>query len=148
MYIENGDFSNTVVSDGHLKYYLTDKKIYDLTVKGCIGEADRQEKGAGHTGGYYIPYDDPNYQCNVYPASLVKSVLTDPDNGAGATLSEEELDSRGNPDLITAVKHVNAANAGANSRAYYNINGIQAPATEKGVIIEVDVEGNAKKVVR
>lgn len=148
MYIENGDFSNTVVSENHLKYYLTEKKVYDLTVKGCIGEPDRQEKGAGHTGGYYIPYDDPNYKLNVYPAALVKSVLTDPENGAGATLSEEELDTRGNPDLITAVKNVNAAGVAKGMRAYYNADGTQASAPQKGVTIEVGADGKTRKVVR
>lgn len=96
MYIENGDFSGTVVTGDHLKYYLTDKKIYSLTVTGCIGEPDRQEKGAGHTGGYYIPTDDPAYQCKVYPAELVYQTLTDPETGAGATLDEDLLTTRGN----------------------------------------------------
>jgi hypothetical protein len=81
---------------GHNKYFLQDNKLYHLTTTGCIGEEDAQEKGAGYKGDFYVPYNDANYKCRTYPARLVYDVLTNPENGAGATLDEDALVTRGN----------------------------------------------------
>ncbi len=152
MYIENGDFSGTVVTGEHLKYNLTDQKIYDLIVKGCIGEDDRQEKGTGYTGNYYIPYDDADYQCRVYDASLVKSVLTNPDNGAGATLDEDLLTTRGNDHYgeSAAIYDVPSDTyAQTTAIRYYSPSGIQLPTPRQGVnIMEFQMSDGTRKTVK
>ena len=158
LYIENSDFSHTVLKSGqtnmrgHNKYYLTDKKVYELTIKGCIGEEDGQEQGAGNTHGFYNPYDDTNYKCRVYSASLVKEILTNPENGAGATLDKDLIETRGNADYgnytPTAIKGV-ADNGEAQVMGirYYNLNGALLDAPQKGVnIIEFQMSNGTKVV--
>ena len=146
LYIENGDFSKTVIKSGqdnmrgHNKYFLQDNKLYHLTITGCIGEEDAQEKGKGYTGDYYVPYNDANYKCRTYDASLVADVLRNPDNGAGATLDEDLLTTRGNEHYgeysPTAIKGVKAVDdAQVVGIRYYNLNGAQLTAPQKGVNI-------------
>lgn len=148
MYVENGDFSGTVVSGGHLKYYLTDKKVYDLIVTGCIGEPDRMEKGAGYNGDYYIPTNDPNYHCRVYPAELVKAVVTNPENGAGATLDEALLTSRGNPNYGNSSGIQQIGNESNTARVvgikYYNTSGVQIAAPDGLTIVVFEMSDGSK----
>lgn len=144
LYIENSDFTNTVLKAGqsnmrgHNKYYLQDNKLYHLTITGCLGEDDAQEKGKGYTGDYYVPYNDTNYKLRTYAASLVADVLKNTDNGAGATLDEDLLTTRGNDDYgkVTAIKGVQAADdAQVTGIKYYNLNGVQIEAPQQGVNI-------------
>lgn len=145
LYIENGDFSHTVLKTGqsdmrgHNKYYLTEKKEYELTITGCIGEADAQEKGAGYTGDYYNPYDDASYKLRVYPAAKVASVVRDPDTGAGATLDENLLATRGNDhygEETTAIQGVAATDeASVRGISYYGANGARYATPQKGLNI-------------
>lgn len=144
MYIENGDFSHTVLKSGeedmrgHNKYYLQSDKKYHFTMTGCIGEGDAVEIGRGYTGTVYNPYDDANYHCKVYPADMVYDVLTNPDNGAGATLDEELLTTRGNANYgqTTAIETATAADgAQVVGIRYYNMNGVRLATPQKGVNI-------------
>ncbi len=144
MYIENGDFSHTVLKSGeedmrgHNKYYLQSDKKYHFTITGCIGEGDAVEIGRGYTGTVYNPYDDANYHCKVYPADMVYDVLTNPDNGAGATLDEELLTTRGNANYgqTTAIETATAADgAQVVGIRYYNMNGVRLATPQKGVNI-------------
>ena len=144
MYIENSDFSHTVLKTGdanmrgHNKYFLQTDKKYHFTMTGCIGEDDAVEIGKGYTGTVYNPYDDANYHCLVYPASKVYDVLTNPDNGAGATLSEELLTTRGNDNysMATAIETATPADgAQVVGIRYYNMNGTRLAAPQKGVNI-------------
>ena len=121
-------------------------------IKGCIGEEDGQEQGAGNTHGFYNPYDDTNYKCRVYSASLVKEILTNPENGAGATLDKDLIETRGNADYgnytPTAIKGV-ADNGEAQVMGirYYNLNGALLDAPQKGVnIIEFQMSNGTKVV--
>ena len=145
MYIENGDFSKAVLNSsgddnmrGHNKYFLQDNKLYHFTMTGCIGEEDAQEKGKGYTGDFYVPYNDQNYHINVYPAEYVQEALTNEENGAGATLDEDLLETRGNSELIhpepTAINGI-AENAGAKvvGISYYNLSGAKLPTMQKGI---------------
>ena len=158
LYVENGDFSHTVLKTGdpdmrgHNKYYLTDKKVYHITLTGNIGEADAQEKGAGDTGDFYNPYADSNYKCRVYDASLVAEILRDPDNGAGATLDEDLLTTRGNEHYgeytPTSIQGVVAQDeASVVGIRYYSLNGARLSAPQKGVnIIEFQMSDGTKVV--
>lgn len=157
LYIENGDFSKTVLMTGqsnmrgHNKYYLQDNKLYHLTITGCIGEDNAQEKGQGYTGDYYVPYNDANYKCRVYDADLVADVLRNPDNGAGATLDEDLLTTRGNEHYgkytPTAIQGVKAADdAQVVGIRYYNLNGTQLTALQKGInILEFQMSDGTTK---
>lgn len=158
MYIENSDFSHTVMMTGqsnmrgHSKYYLQDNKLYHFTITGCIGEEDAVEIGKGYTGDVYNPYNDANYQCRVYPASLVKDVLTDPENGAGATLDEDLLTTRGNENygVTTAIEGV-ATTDGAKvvGISYHNLAGTQVKASCKGIrIMKLHMSDGTEKVVK
>jgi hypothetical protein len=83
-------------------------------------------------------------------------MISNADNGAGATLDEDLLATRGNDSQIepTAINLFGANHTSANARAYYNINGIQAPANahvstpQNNIIIEVGADGKARKLVR
>lgn len=159
LYIENGDFTGTVIKTGqsdmrgHNKYYLTEKKVYNLTITGCLGEADAQEKGAGYTGDYYNPYThDANYKCKTYPANYVADIVRDPDTGAGATLDEDLLATRGNDNYgdytPSAIKGV-ADNGEAQvvGIRYYNANGVLLDAPQKGInIMEFQMSDGTKVV--
>lgn len=159
LYIENSDFTHTVLKSGqsnmrgHNKYYLTEKKVYHLTMTGCLGEADSQEKGSGYTGDYYNPYNDSRYQCRAYDASLVYETLTNPDHGAGATLDEDLLTTRGNDHYgegITAIKGVTAADdAQVVGIRYYNLSGAQLEAPQKGInILEFQMSDGTTKTFK
>ena len=139
LYIENGDFSHTIIKSGqdkmrgHNKYFLQDNKLYHLTMTGSIGEEDAQEKGAGYTGDFYVPYNDASYQCRTYPASLVYEVLTNPENGAGATLDEETMVTRGNEHYgETSVPSV-SSEPSVISIHYYAPSGARISRLQKGV---------------
>ena len=149
MYIENGDFTNAVIKTytdpddqklmrGHNKYFLTEKKVYHFTITGCLGEADAQEKGSGDKGDYYNPYSDTNYKIRTYSASLVADILKDSNTGAGATLDEDLLATRGNEHYgeVTAIKGVQSADdAQVVGIRYYNMDGAQLSAPQQGVNI-------------
>lgn len=144
LYVENGDFTPTVVKGdtdmrGHNKYYLDDKKVYHITLTGNIGEADAREKGPGYTGDFYNPYSDSNYKLRVYPAAKVASILRDPNTGAGATLDEDLLATRGNDhygEETTAIQGVAAADeARVVGISYYGINGAKYATPQKGLNI-------------
>ena len=157
MYIEKSDFSKTVLMSGqsnmrgHNKYYLQENKLYHFTITGCIGESNAVEIGKGYTGTVYNPYNDNNYKCRTYDASLVADVLRNPDNGAGATLDEDLLTTRGNDHygqyVPTAIKGVKAADdAQVVGIRYYNLNGTQLTAPQKGInILEFQMSDGTTK---
>ena len=64
-------------------------------------------------------------------------MVRNPENGAGATLDEELLTTRGNENYgATAIKGVKAADdAQVIGIRYYNLNGAQLEAPQKGVNI-------------
>lgn len=144
MYIENGDFSKTVIKSGqsnmrgHNMFFQREEKNYHFTMTGNIGEADAQEKGAGYSGEFYNPYNDTNYKLRTYSAEKVADVLRDADNGAGATLDEELLATRGNNNygVATAIKGVKATDdAQVVAIRYYNLNGARLNVPQPGVNI-------------
>ena len=143
LYVENDDFSHTVIKSGqdkmrgHNKYYLQDNKLYHLTIKGCIGEDDAQEKGAGYTGDFYNPYSDENYKLKVYPAAQVKDVVTNPETGAGATLDQDLLTTRGNDHYGegTRIQGVSQQAPQVARIAYYSPSGARRQQPQRGLNI-------------
>ena len=146
LYVENGDFTHTILKTGqsdmrgHNKYFLTEKKEYHFTLTGNIGEDDAVEIGKGYTGTVYNPYTyDTSYKCRVYDASLVADVLRNSENGAGATLDEELLATRGNENYgVTAIKGIAASDdAQVVGIGYYGVNGSRYATPQKGLNIMV-----------
>lgn len=148
MYIENGDFTKTVLMTGqsnmrgHNKYYLQDNKLYHFTLTGNIGEDDAVEIGKGYTGTVYNPYDDTSYKCRVYPANYVADILRNSENGAGATLDENLLTTRGNEHYgeytPSAIKGIAASDdAQVVGIGYYGVNGSRYATPQKGLNIMV-----------
>ena len=143
LYVENGDFSHTVIKSGqdkmrgHNKYYLQDNKLYHLTIKGCIGEDDAQEKGTGYTGDFYNPYSDENYKLKVYPAAQVKDVVTNPETGAGATLDQDLLTTRGNDHYGEGTRILGVSQQAPQVAriAYYSPSGARRQQPQRGLNI-------------
>ena len=64
-------------------------------------------------------------------------MLRNPDNGAGATLDEDLLTTRGNENYgLTAIKGIKAADdVQVVGIRYYNMNGVQLVTPQKGINI-------------
>ena len=145
MYIENSDFTKTVIKSGqsnmrgHNKYFLQDNKLYHFTMTGCMGEDDAVEIGAGYKGTVYNPYDDANYKCRVYDVAYVADILRNPDNGAGATLKEDQLATRGNADYgnytPSLIQGVSTMEPRVVAIRYYDLKGAQLRSPQKGLNI-------------
>ena len=145
MYIENSDFTKTVIKSGqsnmrgHNKYFLQDNKLYHFTMTGCMGEDDAVEIGAGYKGTVYNPYDDANYKCRVYDVADVADILRNPDNGAGATLKEDQLATRGNADYgnytPSLIQGVSTMEPQVVAIRYYDLKGAQLRSPQKGLNI-------------
>ena len=145
MYIENSDFTKTVIKSGqsnmrgHNKYFLQDNKLYHFTMTGCMGEDDAVEIGAGYKGTVYNPYDDANYKCRVYDVAYVADILRNPDNGAGATLKEDQLTTRGNADYgnytPSLIQGVSTMEPQVVAIRYYDLKGAQLRSPQKGLNI-------------
>ena len=145
MYIENSDFTKTVIKSGqsnmrgHNKYFLQDNKLYHFTMTGCMGEDDAVEIGKGYTGEVYNPYNDANYKCRVYDVAYVADILRNPDNGAGATLKEDQLTTRGNADYgnytPSLIQGVSTMEPQVVAIRYYDLKGAQLRSPQKGLNI-------------
>lgn len=145
MYIENSDFTKTVIKSGqsnmrgHNKYFLQDNKLYHFTMTGCMGEDDAVEIGKGYTGEVYNPYNDANYKCRVYDVAYVADILRNPDNGAGATLKEDQLATRGNADYgnytPSLIQGVSTMEPRVVEIKYYDMQGARLRAPQKGLNI-------------
>ena len=145
MYIENSDFTKTVIKSGqsnmrgHNKYFLQDNKLYHFTMTGCMGEDDAVEIGKGYTGEVYNPYNDANYKCRVYDVAYVADILRNPDNGAGATLKEDQLATRGNADYgnytPSLIQGVSTMEPQVVAIRYYDLKGAQLRSPQKGLNI-------------
>ena len=145
MYIENSDFTKTVIKSGqsnmrgHNKYFLQDNKLYHFTMTGCMGEDDAVEIGKGYTGEVYNPYNDTNYKCRVYDVAYVADILRNPDNGAGATLKEDQLATRGNADYgnytPSLIQGVSTMEPQVVAIRYYDLKGAQLRSPQKGLNI-------------
>lgn len=157
IYAEKNDFSAIPSQTMIWKNYATEKnyKDYNITMTDNLNASEVKSSVGGKE--FYAPHvDGSDVDVKCYDKSLVQSMISNADNGAGATLDEDLLATRGNDSQIepTAINLVGANHTSANARAYYNINGIQAPANAhvstpfNDIIIEVDADGNARKIVR
>ena len=89
---------------------------------------------------FITPYTyDTSYKCRVYDASLVADVLRNSENGAGATLDENLLTTRGNENYgVTAIKGIAASDdAQVVGIGYYGVNGSRYATPQNGLNIMV-----------
>ncbi len=82
-YIENCAYTSTQAKKNPWKGYASGSySDYNVTIKGCSGASDKQAKSGSID--YFIPGDVYTY--TAYESSLVESVVSNADNGAGPTL--------------------------------------------------------------
>lgn len=128
------------------KNYATEKNytVYNLTITDVLGGYDVKSSSGGKA--YYNPYEDGSATgVKAYDKTLVKAFVEDAETGAGATLDEQLLATRGNDEQVepTAINEVNG-----NSRTLIgreravNLAGQQVPSDYKGII----VSGNKKYI--
>ena len=114
----NSPWKNYATSSG--------KKDYNITMTDCIGQSD--VKQCSGSIAYFNPYD--YYSLTTYDKSLVQSVVSNPDNGAGATLSIEEGDK-----VTTAIDAIEKNDAVIISTHIYNSAGVETSTLQRGINI-------------
>lgn len=87
-YIEKCAFTSTKAKNTPWKNYATSsgKTDYNVTIINCSGAADKQERSGSID--YFIPSEKYSYES--YDANQVESVVSNTENGAGATLKFKE----------------------------------------------------------
>ncbi len=124
-YIEKSAFTSSKAKSTPWKNYATKSGYtdYNVTVTSCQGANDTQSKSGSIA--YFIPSE--NYTYESYNASLVESVVSNSDNGAGATLKY-----KGTSGIDKALKTNDVQTV-----TYYNISGCELAVPKKGVNIQV-----------
>lgn len=113
----------------------TGQNDHSLILKGCINQADMQEKVVED---YFNPAD--NYTLQAYDAANVEAAVSNAQSGAGATLAIEE----GKP-FTTGIDAV--AQEGGQT-AFFNLQGMAEPSLQKGINIVKTTTTDGRTVVR
>lgn len=128
IYVENSAFISDAAKKTPWKNYATKsgKKDYNITTKGNLNAKDFQSREG--TAAYFIPSD--HYTLKAYDSSLVEQVLTNEENGAGATLDFTSATTDG-------IETISNAHAGEQpiSVAYYSLNGTRLAQPQPGLNI-------------
>jgi len=108
IYVENTAFTSTKTQKTPWTISATSSgyKNYNITFKGCQGVTDLQSRSGSNA--YYTP--STYYTITAMSASLVESVLTNTENGAGATLN-----ITANSGILTAKRAVDSSTTGIES---------------------------------
>lgn len=132
-YIEKCAFTSNKAKSTPWKNYATsgNYKDYNVTITNCLGAADKQDRSGDID--YFIPSD--KYSYDSYEASLVESVVSNSDNGAGATLKFKE--STGIQEIASATDIVNIE--------YFSLDGIHLSTPQKGIVIQVITKADGTK---
>lgn len=125
LYVEKCAFVN--VKDPW-KCYATSGNYtnYNITMTGNIGTDDVQVRSGSR--GYFIPTD--YYTLDSYDAALVQSVVSDEENGAGATLDIKEGDK-----LTTGISQTVTSGARITATRYFTLSGMEASQPQSGLNI-------------
>lgn len=126
VYVEGCAFTSTATKKTPWKNYATSgsKKDYNITTVGNLNAKDFQSKSG--SAEYFIPSD--HYTLKAYDSSLVQEVVTNEENGAGATLDISST--------TDGIDELNATNGEQPvSITYYNINGTKLNAPQSGINI-------------
>ncbi len=138
-YLENSAFTSDKAKKTPWKNYATKSGYtdYNITVTNCQGASDTQSKSGDIA--YFIPSE--KYSYDSYAASLVEGVVSNIDNGAGATLTFKGTDGIENSLYNKDIQRI----------TYYNLNGSQLSSPQKGANIQVttykDGTKQTKKIV-
>ena len=126
IYVENNAFTSNATKKTPWKNYATSsgKKDYNITTVGNLNAKDFQSRSG--SAEYFIPSD--HYTLKAYDSKLVEEVVTNEENGAGATL-----------DITSTVNGIDNISA-TNSEfpidiTYYNIDGTKLNAPQPGINI-------------
>ncbi len=140
VYIEKCAFTSNKAKNTPWKNYATSsgKTDYNITITGCSGTSDKQQRSGSID--YFIPSD--NYTYDSYASSSVESVVSNSENGAGATLKFK--DASGIEGIATSAE--------VQKVEYYSLDGILVAAPTKGIFIQVttlkDGTKRTKKIIR
>ncbi len=125
LYVEACAFVSDAAKKTPWKNYASSgsKKDYNITTVGNLNANDFQSRSG--SADYFIPSD--HYTLKAYDSSLVEDVLTNEENGAGATLNITST-----TDGIDVVADYGALPV---SITYYNVNGTMLSAPQQGINI-------------
>ena len=132
VYIEKCAFTSNKAQKTPWKNYATSsgKTDYNVTITECAG-ASNDKKCSGS-----IDYFVPSYTYPSYDASLVESVVSNADNGAGPTLKFTSSDG---------IENITSASA-TTATEYYDLNGRRLAEPQRGINIRVEQMTNGQSV--
>lgn len=99
---------------------------YNITMTGNLGADDEQSRSG--SADYFIPTD--YYTLDSYDAALVQSVVSNEENGAGATLDIKEGDK-----LTTGISQTVTSGARITATRYFTLSGMEASQPQSGLNI-------------
>ncbi len=140
VYIEKCAFTSDKTKKTPWKNYATSsgKTDYNVTITDCEGASNKQDRSGSID--YFTP--SSNYTYDSYAANLVQSVVSNAENGAGATLKFK--DASGIEGIATSAE--------VQRVEYYSPDGILLAAPSKGLAIQVttlkDGTKKTKKIIR
>lgn len=147
IYVENSAFTSANAQKTPWKVYATAKGYtdYNITVKGCYGAADVQQRSGSIA--YFIP--SAYYKLTAYPASEVKTEVS---AHAGATLNISAPSAKAKAaawgESTTAINDAEADGATVVSTVYYSANGVRQSSLQHGLNIVKTHYSNGKTTVR
>jgi Pectate lyase len=132
-YIEKCAFTSNAAKKNPWKNYATsgNYKDYNVTITNCLGAADKQVRSGSID--YFIP--SAIYDYESYDATLVESVVSNADNGAGATL--KFLDPNAIQELSSTADIIKVE--------YFALDGARLLVPQKGLVMQVITKANGKK---
>lgn len=126
IYAENNAFTSNATKKTPWKNYATSsgKKDYNITTVGNLNAKDFQSRSG--SADYFIPSD--HYSLKAYDSKLVEEVVTNEENGAGATL---DITSTAN-----GIDNISTTNSELPiDITYYNIDGTKLNTPQPGINI-------------
>lgn len=147
IYVENSAFTSANAQKTPWKVYATAKGYtdYNITVKGCYGAADVQQRSGNIA--YFIP--SAYYKLTAYPASEVKTEVS---AHAGATMKIAAPSAAAKAMVwegsTTAIKAVEADESSVVSTVYYNASGVREGSLQPGLNIIKTQFSNGKTTVK
>jgi len=132
-YIEKCAFTSNKAKNTPWKNYATSGSYtdYNVTITDCSGTSNKQQRSGSID--YFIPSD--KYTYDSYDASLVESVVSNTENGAGATLQFKDA---------TGIDGTTASNI-IQKIEYYTLDGLRLIAPTKGIAIQVVTKADGSK---
>ena len=123
-YIEKCAFTTSKAKSNAWKNYATKSGYtdYNVTITDCSGVSDKQARSGSID--YFVPSD--KYSYTAYDASQVESVVSNADNGAGATI---KFTTSGIQDIKSSAAVIRTE--------YYTLDGQRLASPGKGINIQV-----------